>query len=357
MQPFTHDIAPGRVVLGAGAVDKLSAEIELLGASRALVLATPGREEQADAATSSLGSARVGLFAKAKMHTPVDVSAAGQAEARRLNADCLVTIGGGSAIGLGKGVALELGIPLICIVTTYSGSEMTDACGMLDGGRKVMHQSPNMRPKTVIYDPELTVGLPPSISGPSGMNAVAHCVSAICSLNPTPMKSLISLEGIRAMADALPRIYQNPDDIDARGDALYGAWNCGIAAGLGGRGLHHKLAHVVGGSFGLPHAETHTVLLPYSTAYNAPAVPDAMATIANALGQSNSADAAGALSNLSKTIGAPASLKAVGMLESDLDKAADEVMENQYPNAAPYDRNKIRALLQAAFEGAEPGAQ
>jgi maleylacetate reductase len=357
MQPFTHTMAPGRVVLGAGAVNQLSAEIERLGASRALVLATPGRKDQTDAATNSLGSARVGLFAKAKMHAPVEIAAEGLAEARRLNADCLITIGGGSAIGLGKGVALELGVPLICIVTTYSGSEMTDACGMLDGGRKIMHQSPNMRPKTVIYDPELTVGLPPSVSGPSGMNAMAHCVSAICSRNPTPMKSLISLEGIRAMADALPRIYENPNDVDARGDALYGAWNCGIAAGLGGRGLHHKLAHVVGGSFGLPHAETHTVLLPYSTAYNAPAVPDAMATIAKALGRSGNADAAGALSDLSKTIGAPASLKDIGMQESDLDKAADEVMENQYPNAAPYDRTKIRALLQAAFEGAEPGAE
>ncbi|MBT5667184.1 MAG: iron-containing alcohol dehydrogenase, partial [Rhodospirillaceae bacterium] len=181
MQAFTHDSAPGRVVLGAGAIAKLPREVERLGGSRVLVIATPGRADQAESATATLGAMRVGLHAKARMHVPIETAIEGRAEARRLDADCLVTVGGGSAIGLGKGVAIELGVPLLCIVTTYSGSEMTDACGMLDGGRKVMHSSPNMRPKTVIYDPELTVGLPPSISGPSGMNAMAHCVSAICS--------------------------------------------------------------------------------------------------------------------------------------------------------------------------------
>ena len=231
---------------------------------------------------------------------------------------------------------------------------MTDACGMLDGGRKVTHSSPNMRPKTVIYDPELTVGLPPSISGPSGMNAMAHCVSAICSVTPTPMKTLIALEGIRVMAVALPRIARNPADIDARGDALYGAWNCGIVAGLGARGIQHKLAHVVGGTFDLPHAETHTIMLPCSAAYNAATVPDAMAIIARALGKTDGADAPGALFDLARGIGAPAGLKDIGMPESGLDQAADEMMQNQYANATPYDRNRIRALLDDAYLGRRP---
>ncbi|MBT5111296.1 MAG: maleylacetate reductase [Rhodospirillaceae bacterium] len=354
MQAFTHDSAPGRVVLGAGAIAKLPREVERLGGSRVLVIATPGRADQAESATATLGAMRVGLHAKARMHVPIETAIEGRAEARRLDADCLVTVGGGSAIGLGKGVAIELGVPLLCIVTTYSGSEMTDACGMLDGGRKVMHSSPNMRPKTVIYDPELTVGLPPSISGPSGMNAMAHCVSAICSITPTPMKTLIALEGIRAMADALPRIAKNPADIDARGDALYGAWNCGIAAGLGARGIQHKLAHVVGGTFDLPHAETHTIMLPYSAAYNAAAVPDAMTTIAKALGGAEGAEAPGALFDLARGIGAPAGLKDIGMPETGLDQAADEMMENQYANAAPYDRDRIRTLLDDAFAGRRP---
>jgi maleylacetate reductase len=353
MHPFTHDVAPGRVVLGAGTAADLPREIKRLGGTRVLVIATPGRADQADSATACLGAARVGLHAKAQLYVPVETVVEGCDEARRLNADCLVTVGGGSAIGLGKGVALELGVPLLCVVTTYSGSEMTDACGMLDGGRKVMHQSPNMRPRTVIYDPELTLGLPPSISGPSGMNAMAHCVSAICSINPTPMKTLIALEGIRAMSDALPRIAKDPSDIDARGDALYGAWNCGIAAGLGARGIHHKFAHVVGGSFGLGHAETHTIMLPYSAGYNASTVPDAMTTIAKALGRSDN-DAPGALFDLARSVGAPASLKEIGMPESGLDKAAAEMMENQYANAAPYDQTRIRAVLDDAFAGRRP---
>ena len=353
MYAFIHDTAPGRVVLGAGTAAGLPREVERLGGTRVLVIATPGRADQADAATACLSTARVGLLAKAKMHVPIETTIEGRKEARRLNADCLVTVGGGSAIGLGKSITIELGIPLLCMVTTYSGSEMTDACGMLDGGRKVMHKSPHMRPNTVIYDPELTLGLPSSISGPSGMNAMAHCVSAICSVNPTPMKSLIALEGIRAMADALPRIARDPSDIDARGDALYGAWNCGIAAGLGARGIHHKLAHVLGGSFDLDHAETHTIILPYSTAYNATAMPDAMTTIAKALGRSDN-DAPGALFDLARSIGAFAALKDIGMPESGLDQAAAEMMENQYANAAPYDQTRIRALLENAFTGRRP---
>lgn len=353
MDPFVHVTEPARVVFGAGQVAALGDEIERLGCSRTLVVCTPGRAEMAAELTASLGARRVAVCAEARMHVPVETAEAGRAVARAHNADSVVTIGGGSAIGLGKAIALECDIPLVCVVTTYSGSEMTAACGMVEGGRKVHHVSPRMRPKVVIYDPELTVALPPAIAGPSGFNAIAHAVGSLYGRSATPMLRLTSLEGMRLMAGALPRIVADPGDLDARGDALCGAWLCGMAAGGGSRSIHHKLAHVVGGSFDLPHAETHTILLPHSTAYNMDHEPDAMAAIAKAL---NASEAPAGLQALEQSVGTPTALRDIGMPQDGLDRAADEAMEKPYPNPRPLDRTAIRALLENAWHGRPPAA-
>ena len=222
---------------------------------------------------------------------------------------------------------------------------------MVEGGRKVHYNSPRMPPRAVIYDPELTVGLPPAIAGPSGFNAIAHGVGSLYRQSTTPMLRLTSLDGIRAMAAALPRIMADPNDLDARGDALYGAWLCGMAAGGGSRSIHHKLAHVVGGSFDLPHAETHTILLPHSTAYNADHEPEAMAAIAKAL---NAKDGPEGLYALEQAVGTPTALKDIGMPEDGLDRAADEAMQNAYPNPRPLERAAIRTLLDNAWHGRPP---
>lgn len=353
MQSFVHDTNPGRVVFGAGSAARIGEEVARLGCERALVVCTPGRAAMAGAATEGLGARRAGLHAQARMHVPIETAVAGRAAAREVDADCIVTVGGGSSIGLGKAIVLDCDIPLLCIVTTYSGSEMTSGCGMVENGRKVMHKSPRMLPCTVIYDAELTLDLPPAIAGPSGINAVAHAVEALYCADRNPMKSLISLDGIRAMARALPAIADKPDDLAARGEALYGAWCCGIAAGSGARALHHKLAHVVGGSFDMPHAETHTILLPHAMAYNAAVAPEAMEAIADALGASGE-NAAQALFDLSGRIGAPRALRDIGMPEDGLDRAADETLINPYPNPRELDRAAIRALLGNAWRGDAP---
>jgi alcohol dehydrogenase class IV len=353
MQSFIHNTNPARVIFGAGSVSQLGDEVERLGCSRTLVVCTPGRAEMAETLSGSLGSHRVGIHAEARMHVPIETAEAGRAATRSLNADSVVSIGGGSAIGLGKAIALECDVPLLSVVTTYSGSEMTSACGMVEGGRKVQHHSPRMLPRVVIYDSELTVNLPTSISGPSGFNAIAHSVGSMYRQASTPMLRLTSLDGIRAMARALPRIMVDPSDLDARDEALYGAWCCGMAAGSGARSIHHKLAHVVGGSFDLPHAETHTILLPHSTAYNAEVEPDAMASIAEVLGV---ADAPKGLFDLEKAVGTPTALKDIGMPEDGLDQAADEAMMASYPNPRPLDRDAIRKLLDNAWHGREPTA-
>jgi maleylacetate reductase len=351
MRDFVYDQLPGRVVFGAGAFDRLAAEVDRLGLSRLLVLSTPGQVMLAEEAARRLGARSAGIYAQAKMHVPVETAQAARAEARRLGADGAVAIGGGSTIGLGKAIALESGLPIVAIPTTYAGSEMTPIHGLTEAGMKKTGRDPKVLPRTVIYDPLLTLGLPVKISGPSGMNAIAHCVEALYAENANPVTSLMAEEGIRALAASLPRIAADPGDRDARGDALYGAWLAGISLGAVGMALHHKLCHTLGGSFNLPHAETHTIVLPHAAAYNKSVAPEAMARVARALGAK---EAAAGLYDLAASIGAPLALKAIGLREQDLDQAAEIATRSPYYNPRPVSRDGVRVLLEDAFHGRRP---
>jgi len=351
MLDFTYDQLPARVVFGAGVFDKLEAEAARLKLEKVLVLSTPGQQQLAGAAAERLGKRCVGVHAKAVMHVPVEVAEAARVEAGRLGADGAVAIGGGSTIGLGKAIALEAGLPIIAIPTTYAGSEMTPIYGLTEGGAKKTGRDARVLPKTVIYDPALTLNLPPAVSGPSGMNAIAHCVEALYAENANPVISLLAEQGIASLSRSLPRVVRRPDDIEARADALYGAWLAGIALGSVGMALHHKLCHTLGGSFNLPHAETHTIVLPHAVAYNAAAAPDAMARVARAAGV---ADAAAGLFDLAASLGAKTALRDIGMKEADLDLAAEIACRNPYYNPRPISRAAIRALLDDAFYGRRP---
>ena len=348
---FVYSSHPGRVVFGAGAIGHLEREIDLLGARRALVLATPEQAAQAEDVARRLGARCAGIFAKAVMHVPIETARAAREEAARLGADCAVAIGGGSTTGLGKAIALESSLPILAIPTTYAGSEMTTIYGITEGGLKKTGRDPRVLPRTVIYDPELTLGLPTGLSATSGMNAIAHAVEALYAVDANPVISLMAEEGIRALASGLPAVLAAPANIGARSNALYGAWLCGIALNGCAMALHHKLCHTLGGSFNLPHAETHTVILPHATAYNAKAAPEAMRRIARALG---AADAAQGLYDLEQRLGTPTSLAAIGMPSDGLDRAADIAAASPYPNPRPLDRAAIRALLDDAFHGRPP---
>jgi alcohol dehydrogenase class IV len=210
-----------------------------------------------------------------------------------------------------------------------------------------------MMPRVVIYDPELTVALPAAVSGPSGMNAIAHCVEALYARNANPITSLMAEDGIRALGASLPIVVRTPGDLAARSEALYGAWLAGSALAAVGMALHHKLAHVLGGSFDLPHAETHTLLIPQAAAYNRQASAEAMARIARALGAD---DAPTALFDLAVTLGAEMRLRAFGLSEADLDRAAALATEDPYHNPRPVTREGVRALLQDAYDGRRPAA-
>jgi maleylacetate reductase len=352
MQDFVYDQLACRVVFGAGTFDKLATEVDRLGLSKLLVLSTPGQVKLAEEAARRLGSRAAGLYPHAKMHVPIETAQAARAEARRVGADGAVAIGGGSTIGLGKAIALESGLPIVAIPTTYAGSEMTPIYGLTEGGAKKTGRDAKVLPRTVIYDPLLTLGLPAKISGPSGMNAIAHCVEALYAENANPVISLMAEEGIRTLARSLPRIAADLGDLDARGDALYGAWLAGISLGAVGMALHHKLCHTLGGSFNLPHAETHTIVLPHAAAYNSEAAPEAMRRIARALGGKQ---AATGLYDLAAAIGAPLALKEIGFQEQDLDQAAEIATRNPYYNPRPVSRDGIRRLLEDAFHGRRPG--
>jgi maleylacetate reductase len=353
MQSFVYDALPGRVVFGVGSLDGIADEVARLGVAKALVLATPPQREQAEDVSRRLGAASAGVFAEAEMHVPIEVAGRARDEARRLGADCCVAVGGGSTTGLGKAIALEYGLPIIAVPTTFAGSEMTPIWGLTEDGLKKTGRDPKVLPKTVIYDPTLVMTLPVGIAGPSGMNAIAHCVEALYAENANPIISMMAEEGIRALARSLPNVVGKPDDIEARSDAQYGAWLAGAALGSVGMALHHKLCHTLGGTFNLPHAETHTIVIPHATAFNREAAPEAMARIAAAMG---SDDPAGAIYDLGVAIGAKMALRDLGLGEADLDRAADIAVENPYYNPRPITRDGIRALLDDAFHGRRPGA-
>jgi len=353
MLSFVYDVLPGRVVFGAGCLDRLPDEIERLGATRALVLCTSEQRQEGRKVLEQLGSRAVGLFDKAVMHVPIEIAHAARAEAVRSGADCCVSVGGGSTTGLAKAIALVSTLPILAIPTTYAGSEMTPIWGITEGGVKKTGRDPRVLPRTVLYDPTLTITMPATLSATSGMNSIAHCVEALYSKDANPIISLIAEEGIRALALGLPEVVKDPRNLDARSNALYGAWLGGMALGAVGMALHHKLCHTLGGSFNLPHAETHTVVLPHATAYTAPAAGEAMLRIARALGVQS---APRGLYDLAASLGAPLSLAALGMQSADLGKAADIAVQNPYYNPRPITREGVRALLQDAFDGRRPAA-
>jgi alcohol dehydrogenase class IV len=343
---------PSRVVFGSGTLGQVAAEAERLGMRRALVLTTPAQTAHGQAVIDRLGERAAGLFSGAAMHTPVEVTEAALERVQALAADGVVAIGGGSTTGLSKAIAVRTGLPQLVIATTYAGSEMTPILGETEGGKKTTRSSPDILPETVIYDVELTLGLPAALSGTSGINAIAHAVEALYARDHNPVTSLMAEQAIAALAAALPAIAAEPRDPTARTQALYGAWLCGVCLGAVGMALHHKLCHVLGGTFGLPHAETHTVVLPHAAAYNAAAAPEAMARVAGALGRSGGA--AAGLYELAGAVGAERSLAALGMPLDGLDRAADLAVANPYWNPQPLERGAIRDLLERAFTGTPP---
>lgn len=351
MNNFTYTGLPARVVFGRGTIDQVTHELKALSVERALVLSTQQQADQALGILDRLGATGVGLFSAAAMHTPVDVTESAMSHVAQLNVDGIVSFGGGSTIGLGKAIALRTDLPQLVVPTTYAGSEMTPIIGQTEDGLKTTQKTLKVLPETVIYDVDFTLSLPPVMSVTSGLNAIAHAIEALYAENANPVLSLMAEEGIGALVRALPVITENPSDPDARSQALYGAWLCAVCLGSGGVALHHKLCHVLGGSFDLPHAETHTVVLPHALAYNAPEVPDTMDRLRRAM---KTETPAAALFDIAKNGSAPTSLQLLGMPQDGLERAVEIALKNPYCNPRRLEESALLTLLENAFEGHRP---
>ncbi|MBN9217025.1 MAG: maleylacetate reductase [Mesorhizobium sp.] len=347
---FTYSGSPAHIVFGNGASAEVGAWVERLGCKRALVLSTPHQAADGEALADRLGRFAAGTFSGAAMHTPVDVTEAAMRKATEVNADCVVALGGGSTTGLGKAIAYRTDLPQIVIPTTYAGSEVTPILGQTENGVKTTVRDAKILPEVVIYDPGLTTGLPVAMSVTSGLNAMAHAAEALYAQDRNPVSTLMATEGLRALKAALPILTGEPRNLEARGDALYGAWLCGTVLGAVGMALHHKICHTLGGSFDMPHAETHAVMLPHTIGFNAAAVPELLEPVAVLFG-----DGAGSgLHDFASSVGAPLTLRELGLKQGDLDRAAGIATQNPYWNPRPFDRAAIRALLQDAWEGRRP---
>lgn len=342
-----------RIVFGAGSSARITAELDALGYDRVLVLCSAEQVEVAEQISGQLAHRSVGVHPGAKMHVPVAAADAAVAVAADLGAEACVAVGGGSATGLGKAIALRHGLPVVAVPTTYAGSEMTPIWGITDGTVKTTGRDLSVLPRSVVYDPELTLTLPVGMSVTSGLNAMAHAVEGLWAPDGSPIVAMMAAEGVRLLTSALPGIIQQPDDIAARSEALRGAWLCGAVLGLTKMSLHHQLCHLLGGGYDLPHAATHAVVLPHVLAFNAPAAPEAAEAVAEAIG-ADANDVAGALWDLARSWGAPTSLAALGLSESDVEDVVGRVLAAPYPNPRPVDADGLRTLLTRAVRGERP---
>ena len=349
---FTYQGSAAHIVFGEGRAETAGEWIEKLGCRRALVLSTPSRKAAAEKLAVRLGALAAGVFPGAVMHTPHDVTESAMKAMLDSGADCVVSLGGGSTIGLGKAIAYRTDLAQIVIPTTYAGSEVTPILGQTRDGHKTTLKDPKILPEVVIYDPLLTTGLPVGISVTSGLNAMAHAVEALYAQDRNPISSLMAIEGLQAFRDALPAIVENPNDIAMRAEGQYGAWLCGAVLGTVGMALHHKLCHTLGGTFNTPHAETHAIMLPHTAAFNAVAVPDLLAPVAETFGGS----VGGGLWDFAKALNSPLALRDLGLTEADLDRAAEIATENPYWNPRPIDLTSVREILQQAWEGNRPAS-
>jgi maleylacetate reductase len=334
---FEH-VQPGfRVVFGAGSFDRLGDELE----PRRWVIVHGGSQ----AAAAARLAARIGAsrFGEVRRHVPAELAERARARFQELGADGLVAVGGGSAIGLAKAIALTERVPIVAVPTTYAGSEMTAVYGLTSEGRKRTGRDEAVRPRAVVYDPDLSRDLPPAVVGPSAINALAHCVDALWADGATPVSTLLAEGGARALREGLEN-----DDHESR---LYGAALGGWTFGVVGGALHHRICHLLGGAFDLPHAETHSAVLSHVAALNAPAVPEAAARLAAALGAD---DLARGVHDLARRAGSPTGLRELGVSESDLDGVAADVVELAAGNPVPLDERAARELLRQAWAGGRP---
>jgi maleylacetate reductase len=348
VRSFIHEASAQRIVFGVGTIATVSTELDRMNVTRAVVLSTAGHRQLARQVADLLGECAVGQFHGAVPHTPVEVTEEALEYLRNRRPDAVVSVGGGSTTGLGKAVASRLGIQHLVIPTTYAGSELTPVLGETSGGEKTTRSGPELMPNTVLYDIELTATLPWSVTLSSAINAMAHAVEALYSPDASDRTDEMALQAVRSIDQGLRSLHDDRESLDARCELLYGAYLAGKCLGAVPMGLHHKVCHVLGGTFTLPHAPTHAVVLPYVMAYNEPVAPAAMSRIAEALDSDHAPSAA---QSLVQDLGGPTALRDIGFARADIGRAAELVVSRPHSNPREVTLDGITQLLQQAFDG------
>jgi maleylacetate reductase len=344
---FEHETKGQRVLFGAGrAATNLCTVMARFGALRPFVIAG-ARHDDLVVRAGLADAARYGTVVE---HVPTELAADARAAAHAAGADLLIAVGGGSATGLAKAIALTSAIPIVAVPTTFAGSEATNVWGLTENGRKRTGNDPRVLPAVVVYDADLLAGLPTALAVASGLNAVAHAIDSMWAPRVDPIDAALAMEGLRALRAGLPGVVTG--DADATERTQYGSYLAAVAFASAGSGLHHKICHVLGGAFGLPHATTHAIVLPHVLAFNAPFGVAAADRIAAALG---SDDASDGLRRLRVSVDAPRALRDVGLREDDIARAVSLILPEVPPsNPRPVDATSLSALLRAAWSGADP---
>ncbi|NBM16310.1 maleylacetate reductase [Streptomyces sp. GC420] len=340
-----HETLPSRVLLGRGARHRIPGEVERLGSRRVLLVETRSARTTADELAEALGPRLAARFDGPVVHTPVAVTTEAVRVAEANGADAVVAIGGGSAIGLAKALSARTGVPQIAVPTTYAGSEVTPVLGETENGVKTTRRDPALAPGTVVYDAETTLTMPPGLTLTSSMNALAHAVEALWAPDATAVSDGLAGEAGDGILSALPAVLADPSGIPGRERLQASAWLAGICLAQTRMGLHHQLAHVLGGAFDLPHAELHSMLLPHVMAFNLPAAPKAAARLERITG----GDPVTAVARLARGYAGPTTLGALGVPRDRLADIAEGVAARPYPNPRPPEAGELTRLLEAAW--------
>jgi maleylacetate reductase len=345
---FSYDPLPMRVVFAAGSLGRLAEEVDRLGVRRVLLLCSTRQAEGLQGVYESLGERSAGVYSGAQMHVPVASVRAARSQAERRGADGIVAIGGGSTIGLSKALALETDLRIIAVPTTYSGSEMTPIWGITENGEKRTGRDRRVLPASVLYDPDLTMSMPAELRVVSGVNAIAHAVEGLYAPDGSRLVSLMAEEGVRALVESIEHL-STASTATAAAEALYGSWLCGVVLGATTMSLHHKICHVLGGTFDLPHSAVHSIVLPYVLAFNEGHSPSAVASLRRATGSSEPAEY---IRDLSVRLGAPSNLVEIGFRPDGIERVVRAVISSPYANPRPVTAEGVGAILRSATDGA-----
>lgn len=343
MDGFHYTSFAQEITFAPGALAQLREAVERFGWRRILLCTSHSmqRNGYVNSIKASLGDSLVAVFDQVQPHVQdVQVKEALGLAAEN-NVDAVIGMGGGSPIGMAKAIGFQTHVPIIAIPTTYAGSEMTPVYGIThtdeNPPRKVTVNDPKIVPTLVIYDPQLTLDLPPELTASTGINALAHCIEALYSKTRNPLSTAAATSSVQHIHNALLNCYQDGHNLDARTEMLLSAHLAGLSLASVSMGLHHGLCHVLGGSANVPHGIANGIILPHAIRFNAEATATQLLPAAEAMNISvNRTSSTGVIEALAHHIheligqmNLSQRLRDVGVSESDIPHLAQIAFQNR----------------------------